>query len=1167
MASATRRQQYGDAVEKLKKYINGTSSEDFVSLVLTGQTEVDANTTAESISPEIKELKSIVSPIIDVINGGYFTHELLTKFETILNSNNNNNNSSEILAKSIRISPQTINDESYTKCFNAGILHGAYSYQGISDGIKSIKRKFILGNFGNVSPDINNPSKTKTNISIIEILNSQLGTAVRDTAGLTIFTSAIPAHIISRAVPYVSVKVHGVKGYENNQGISKSENLSLLRYLKGKYEISPENIFDTTLLGFNNSQVTAPVSMEAFTAPQTLVADLSDPNISRDFVGVNPVDKFRPLMTLTSITFDVASSGAGFISFKTGKINLVLHDRGRLSEVAAFVQAQLYSIKELEIEYGWSIDTSSGRLATDAEIASKLAERGQRVYGGRVSDDVFAQFVDSLRVTEKYIIVNSEFSFDDVGQVNIGLSISLKGGKEIEMYDVSSDFAKDAKNQLKSAITNIGNFLSQGNLKDVLSESFLGAVSSEDSVLALNPDDIVKLNETINKISKKNKNSSQIGELSSLIDDILSTSANIQSDLQGSVDKMFSNISDITECFFASRSIINSQAACDNPNAGLEAIGLSSNDYTEGSISLGRALAVFICQPLQEQKRFDEIQLIFNKFNDRASFMRSMSIAAFPLDKKKLIEAVKNLYTKRTSVSVSQVINLVGSFIESINHPAYGFSGAYDKDGKLKEEGGLSVVETQLKKAGILDSKFQLPKLSVNFECVPHWKNRDQTILRIHVTDSQASPFQEHCEAITAGRSDVSRFVEIGAIDTVHPLFIGGPTPNDLDSSYILKQRKNVFEKMTRANVLEKVINKPAISNPTDVFYSIDLSKFLKVSRKPNELKNFLKRGLPSINYGNAGGLVKSISVSSINDARLATVNILRAQESGADSPALSRQSGLPLLVNGTEVQVEMLGCPILNFGQSFYIDMGTNTSVDNIYVCTGLSHKIEPGQFSTSAKFTLNVGAYGIYSSAKREFAVLGSIARNLAIDNDNTATPAGVPSKAYSIFGVLKLTSIINPDLIGTELKKAGIQTIRVWRNQDGNPYTLRSIKGVKFLGNDDSIQINKKPAIKEIFELLRDNTQISCYEFALPTASNKNNDIIEGKLTIANPGDRSDTLVSQYIEINLENLPELIKKAPKPARPKMKPKPVSLPKPVPFGAEGESDIETGEDLNTSE
>jgi hypothetical protein len=50
---------------------------------------------------------------------------------------------------------------------------------------------------------------------------------------------------------------------------------------------------------------------------------------------------------------------------------------------------------------------------------------------------------------------------------------------------------------------------------------------------------------------------------------------------------------------------------------------------------------------------------------------------------------------------------------------------------------------------------------------------------------------------------------------------------------------------------------------------------------------------------------------------------------------------------------------------QQFFIDLGTGTTVDNLYNITGLTHNIAPGKFTTEMKFTF-ADAYGKYESSQ---------------------------------------------------------------------------------------------------------------------------------------------------------------------------------------------------------
>jgi hypothetical protein len=44
-----------------------------------------------------------------------------------------------------------------------------------------------------------------------------------------------------------------------------------------------------------------------------------------------------------------------------------------------------------------------------------------------------------------------------------------------------------------------------------------------------------------------------------------------------------------------------------------------------------------------------------------------------------------------------------------------------------------------------------------------------------------------------------------------------------------------------------------------------------------------------------------------------------------------------------------MMGCPLLRYGQEFFVDFDTNTDLDNVYMSSKITHNIKPGSFTTS--------------------------------------------------------------------------------------------------------------------------------------------------------------------------------------------------------------------------
>ena len=75
----------------------------------------------------------------------------------------------------------------------------------------------------------------------------------------------------------------------------------------------------------------------------------------------------------------------------------------------------------------------------------------------------------------------------------------------------------------------------------------------------------------------------------------------------------------------------------------------------------------------------------------------------------------------------------------------------------------------------------------------------------------------------------------------------------------------------------------------------------------------------------------------------------------------LKRQTTVAIIP--CELSVNSLGCNLIDFAQQFFIDFNTGTTADNIYIVNGISHKFEPGSFTTDIKF-VPIDAYGKYSS-----------------------------------------------------------------------------------------------------------------------------------------------------------------------------------------------------------
>jgi hypothetical protein len=400
-------------------------------------------------------------------------------------------------------------------------------------------------------------------------------------------------------------------------------------------------------------------------------------------------------------------------------------------------------------------------------------------------------------------------------------------------------------------------------------------------------------------------------------------------------------------------------------------------------ISLGRLLTSFVGKPLRKSGSFDEIQFMFYPFNEKASFVRQMSIAKFPIDyndvKKKIVEQIQ----KNPKISVMNILRfIIEEFVNNMSVKPYGFSFLYEdeKDDEGKSTGRLVRKKAEndtakkkeqekqdeiLKLAGIKDGKFKLPNVQIIPECVPYIKDSEKTILRLHVIDTHTTSHDTLFNLMKSIRQ--GSFADLSSEhDGPHPLL---PESPELKDEQLYQERNELIKELIKVAVPpETVIDAGGGSSEIDV----DIGKLLE-GKTLSQTKKFVSEGVPTIFLGGSSGAIKSIGLSSMSDSRLSTVNMLRA-ENEPDLSSVIRDRGLPMKVLPVECNIETLGFPLFERMQNFFIDFGTGTTADNVYVVNEIEHKLGPGEFSTSLKMIF-LESFMNYESSNRKVRIANSI------------------------------------------------------------------------------------------------------------------------------------------------------------------------------------------------
>lgn len=449
--------------------------------------------------------------------------------------------------------------------------------------------------------------------------------------------------------------------------------------------------------------------------------------------------------------------------------------------------------------------------------------------------------------------------------------------------------------------------------------------------------------------------------------------------------------------------------------------GTSTPPY--GTVSFGRLFAYYfsqIARSLSEGSIVDEFQVVFYRLNDFAGKAGGINLAEFPID----MYTLEKSYAKRVQEQKGERMSF-NLFLEvvresqfgDVRSKAYGFRDLYNFDPKTKELVIKSGNEKELASRTLRNDNrgapFTLPAVEFYVEVgykdasgsvvvdlldafdiftfgpdkssLPHDQYR---IMRIHVYDRAASP---HTTAARILRSPEG-YIEVN--DEYIESIAGMQRQEDgaftNESLLRLNRLRQIF-----ANAQAAVAQQKTSSDQMEALDKSITGELLKSENKDllkfaggsfdakksfrfmsfrdgkyasfEKVKEQISRLVPTISIGSQGSSVTNVSYSTNQEALLSTIMMLRSPGSSqtTSTPNGSADGDLPLRVIPGQLSLNTLGCPIVEYMQQFFIDLGTGTTVDNLYNVTGLTHTITKGKFESQFKFTF-ADAYGQYEGAQ---------------------------------------------------------------------------------------------------------------------------------------------------------------------------------------------------------
>jgi hypothetical protein len=806
-----------------------------------------------------------------------------------------------------------------------------------------------------------------------------------------VFMNSVPSFVMSRCVPYLNVEMVFDRTVVGEGTAANGP--SLLKFLLGAKDVDPAspdgvqvaaNRFRMNDTDPARGNVDAYVAgMELFTAPQSF----QDPRPSADgsrYVSV--ADPFRPLASVDALTINVAPT-VGLMSYKTANLQLKLHDRSRLGELADLIQPLIYTRTTLWLTYGWRHPDEPG--------------------------NPYAEMINGKMMTrEAYGIANSSYSFDTVGQVVINLQLYTKGVRElkdIRVADGPDSFQymmrklEDAANLVKKYRQQLNLDPPSGILKEIRPFQILDA-ASQGSFPNLKPKEIL---EEIKKLEKsflssgKGVDNDAANKLKDVLQELYAADSKkenfvfdqkLEQVATGATKRLFDRVRSGPDPFIVTQEKMDrrkEQLADEDGDNPFVAI---SRDYNERVLreksdrtkkdsfrklaSFGKLFSTFIMDGAAAIDGLDEVQLFFYSFNSRAGKAAGRNIAEFPIDMNVFLDQFRDHVLQRRTdrIALEEFLKLiVDAQLGDPRGPGYGLYSHFEPyDPKAKEpaikkkdngayEKSLSQKENSL-------GPFLMPVIDVYVETS-------------YVSQPSTGSSFDLLKSFDAQQLDASgrRGSSLTKVTRIH-VFDRTNDPYPLSAALLRGDDASGYPELRDIKDKLKKIIKPTLDAHPELASLTNMDRdFGVVVKDPstNELvKRLVSMTIPTITYGANGTMIKEMNVSTKQDALLTTTQML-ANRSGR--PAVTQPNGggtmgLPLRIIPATVTMTTMGCPSLRYAQVFFIDMGSATTIDNRYVITGLTHTLAPGRFDSTVNLTFS-DAYGAYENCSTYLQYLGLI------------------------------------------------------------------------------------------------------------------------------------------------------------------------------------------------
>jgi len=864
-----------------------------------------------------------------------------------------------------------------------GERHSKAPYMYLGGGEKTVSSLY-----GEICPKPEVEDKEKT-LTIVVSKTPFISLMRRDVGATEIFLNFLPSIVISRCVPYFDVEFVFNRPPDQNTKSDFLNGPSLIRFLNGDIPLgnlgrsdnqivsSKRKQFDADKGTGQNMRLVESAGMELFTSPQTLVNMNGGPRV------IPVLDRTRPLLSIESAQI-VVDPMAGLHSNKRLTLNLKLHDKSRLIEIADIMQLSGANRVSVWVTYGW-------RHPQDMSTPSRSGEI-----------EMYGQFInEKMLVKECYQFINATYSFDTTGQVSIVCELYAQGVadvKNIALHEsegfekirkleqnLSSEIKKfQIRNNLMNLSDKIGskevrpimifNSAMNGSFPNLEKGEVTKAIAQlvkilKQDGLGINPAEVAELEKNLknyySEAQKGQKSSDTLAEQrKKRAEEVITEKFKF---LSGTPDPFIPFVEKNTK-----RSETQDDYQAPEYMSSIEALIKAGGKKI---VSFGKLFCSIMSPALSSSEDFDEAQIFFYTLNGMCGKASNTNVAEFPIE----LETFKAKYTEYVSkygtavITVEQFISLAtASEFRRLTAPAYGFNANLFK----KEKDGTVKPTEDFNDAALAANNgrgaFQTPDIRIFSEMIHTEQDGIKSFDRLALL--------EQVSALKRGTASSSRVLRIHIYDVTCNI----QEPNGI--KILSKNISGAFSETSASGIdrkkAEKIVEEGNIQNTGNEYTSFQrtggkvIKKDIKINNR-EDLRLAIADYFPVLIPGMNSSAILEAKISSRADPNQKAA-VMTGMNSGKElqsGPRGEDVGDLPVQVIPSELELRTIGCPLLSFAQRYFVDLNTGTTIDNVYGINNVTHSFNPGKFESTIKMV----AYDAYARIGSPQNMLKSLIRQV--------------------------------------------------------------------------------------------------------------------------------------------------------------------------------------------